>query len=101
MTFACSVSAGVATTWRGSFFSCRSNAEITLRHSRFENGVMETCNDGEVVVYSTEVTNNSYTSQLNVSVSPEMHNGTIECIQDGSNGETSVGACTLILTTGS
>ena len=102
LTFICSVSDGAATIWRGSFFSdCpdTSGSEIILRHYKFEGGVSGTCSNGAVVAYSTEVTNNSYTSQLNVTVSPAMHNGSIECIEDGFNA-TSVGTCTLILATG-
>ena len=103
IAFVCSVSGGAATVWKGSIFTdCleTSENEIILSHRRFEHGITKTCNDGAIVAYSTEVTNNSsYSSQLNVTVSPEMHNGTIECIEDGLN-VTSVGACTLILPTG-
>lgn len=99
LTFICSVSDGAATIWKGSIFNCPAN-EIILRHGRFENGVDGTCNDGEIVAYSTEVSNNSYSSQLNVTVSPEMHNGTIECTQLSLAGESFVGICTLIIATG-
>ena len=90
---------------RSIFTDCTetSESEIILSHWRFEDGVTKTCNDGAIVAYSTEVTNNSscYSSQLNVTVSPEMYNGTIECIVDGLN-VTSIGVCTLsmILPTG-
>ena len=100
LVFACSVNDGIATVWRGSIFNCpNSGNEIVLRHSTFEHGSIKTCNDGTVVAFGTEVTNSSYTSQLNVTVSPEMHNGTIECVQDGTN-VTLLGACTLTLATG-
>ena len=99
VVFVCSVSDGVATVWRGSIFNCPSSGnEILSRHFNFESGTSGTCNDGQIAAYSTEVTN-SYSSQLNVTVSPEMHNGTVECIQEGFN-ETSVGVCTLILAMG-
>ena len=42
-------------------------------------------------------------SQLNVTVSPEMHNGTVKCIHDTLNARATsvlVGAYTLILATG-
>ena len=101
LTFVCRVSDGAATIWRGNFFNCPSGGnEIILRHSQFENGFVVTCNDGAISVHSTEVTNNSYTSQLNVTVNPEMNNGTVECIQDSSNVTYYVGACMLILATG-
>ena len=103
VTFLCNVSAGAATVWKGStsiFFNCPdSQNEIILRHYRFEDGISGTCNDGEVIAYSIEFTNNSYISQLNVTVSPEMQNGTVECIQDGpGTNVTSVGACPFKLT---
>ena len=74
-----------------------------MRHSRFEDepGISGICNDGEVIAYSIESTkfNNNYISQLNVTVSPEMHNGTVECIQDGPGASvTSIGACPFKLT---
>ena len=103
LKFVCSVSDGAATIlWRGSFFNCpNGDNEIVLCHSIFDNGVIKTCNNGAVVAYSTEVTNNSYISQLNVTVSPEMHNGSVECIHDGLHIPLFVvGACTLIPATG-
>ena len=100
IAFVCSVSDGVATVWRGSIFNCPSSGnDILLRHLRFEDGVSGTCNDGAVVAYSIDVTNNSYNSQLNMTVSPEMHNGTVECIRDSFNAA-SIGTCTLMLVTG-
>ena len=100
VVFDCSVSGGVATVWRGSIFNCRGN-QIVLRHHNFVHEASGTCNDGDIVAYNSEVTNNSYmySSRLNVTVTPEMHNGTVECIQDDFN-ETFVGTCTLIFSTG-
>ena len=100
VVFVCSTSGGVATVWRGSIFNCPNRGnQILLRHRNFENGVSGTCNDGEIIAYSSEVTNSSYSSRLNMTVTPEMHNGTVECIQGGFT-ETSAGTCTLILATG-
>lgn len=54
LAFVCRVSAGAATIWRGSFFNCPDNRDkILLHHSTFKAGVTKTCNDGEVVAYST------------------------------------------------
>ena len=98
--FICSVSDGVATLWRGSIFNCPSNGnEILLRHFNFDTETSGTCNDGKIVAFSSEVTGNMYISQLNVTVSPEMHNGTIECVEVNFDG-TSIGTCTLTLATG-
>ena len=103
LTFLCNVSDGAATVWKGSIFNDCPNSqhEIVLRHSRFEDepGISGTCNDGEVIAYSIESTNNSYISQLNVTVSPEIQNGTVECIQDGPGANvTSIGVCPFKLT---
>ena len=104
LTFVCSASDGAATIWRGSFFTdCpdTGGSEIILRHSRFENGSYSaTCNDGTVIAYSTEVINNSYISQLNVTVSPDLDTGTVKCSLDRQQGEISVGTCTVILAIG-
>ena len=101
LVFVCSVNGGGATIWRGSIFSCHQGSQIILRHSIFGNGVRRTCNDDNIVVYDIDVTNNTYSSQLNITVSPEMHNGTVKCIHDTLNATSVlVGAYTLILATG-
>ena len=103
LVFVCSINGGVATVWKGSIFNCPGNRnEITLRHSVFNDRISErtgSCNDGTIVAYNIDVTNNIYSSQLNITVSPEMHNGTVECIQYRGFNSTYVivGADTLIL----
>ena len=103
LIFSCRVDGGITTVWKGSIFNCPGNQnEITLRHSEFDNGVAEatgSCNDGNIVAYNIDVTNGIYSSQLNVTVSPEMHNETVECIQYHrvSSTSVSVGTYTLIL----
>jgi hypothetical protein len=101
LVFTCSVNDGVATVWKGSIFNCPGNQnDVTLRHSVFDDGITEpkTCNDGNIVAYDIDATNNIYSSQLNITVSPEMHNGTVECIQYTFNSTyITVGAYTLIL----
>ena len=102
VVFDCSVSGGVATAWRGNIFNCPNRGnQIFLRHRNFENGTSRTCNNGEIVAYSSEITNNRYNSRLNVTVTPEMHNGTVECIKELKDlTSESVGTCALILATG-
>ena len=97
LAFVCSVTGGAATVWKGSVFNCHGN-EILLRHA-IGSEASGMCNNGAVVASAIEFTNTSYISQLNVTVSPEMHNGTVECIQDSFN-ETSIGSCTLTIATG-
>ena len=79
----CTVNGGGATIWEGSIINCPGNGnEIVLSHSAFDNEVTKTCNDRNIVAYDIDVTNNIYSSQLNVTVSREMHNETVECIHD-------------------
>ena len=103
LVFSCHVNGGVATVWKGSIFNCPGNpneSEVTLNHSLFDNGVPEPriCNDGNIVAYNIDVTNNIYTSQTNVTVSPKMHKGTAECVQyTFDSTSVLVGTYTLIL----
>ena len=99
VVFECTIVGAIATVWKGSFFTdCPSNS-IVLRHRVFTPGINGTCNDGAVVANGIEVINNSYTSQLIVTVNPEVNNSTVECIRDGSM-EMTVGTCPLSLASG-
>ena len=97
LAFVCSITGGAGTVWKGSIFNCPGN-EILLRHA-IGSEASGMCSNGTVVASVIEFTSTSYISQLNVTVSPEMHNGTVECIQDSFN-ETSIGSCTLTIATG-
>ena len=101
LVFSCRINGGVATVWKGNIFNCSGNGNnVTLNHSLFDNGVPEprTCNNGNIVTYNIDVTNNIYTSQLNITVSPKMHKGKVECIQHRFDSTpVLVGAYTLIL----
>ena len=103
LVFSCHVNGGVATVWKGNIFNCSGNGnEITLRHSVFNDRISKrtgSCNDGNIVAYNIDLTNNIYSSQLNIAISPEMHNGTVECIQYRGRNSTYVivGGYTLIL----
>ena len=103
-TFECTVFGGGLTIWKSSAFSgCEQfENEIRLRHSQFTNSQSQAtgqCNDGTVVATSMGVSENCYTSQLNVTVRQEIVNETIECIRD-MQGTTIVGQRTLSLTQG-
>ena len=98
VNFECTVVGAIATVWKGSFFDCPSDS-IVLRHRVFAPGINGTCNNGEIVATGIEVINNSYSSQLVIIVNPDMNNGSVECIRDGSM-ETTVGTCHLVLTSG-
>ena len=102
-TYKCTALGGGITTWRGSAFDCLPN-EIRLRHSEFivnPQLAAGECNDKEIVARGVGASGNCYTSQLNVNVSLEMKNETIECIHyDIYRNTTEVGHKVVEITTG-
>ena len=77
------------------------NSHISLRHSKFNASEKPygECNNGAIAARAIGVVDNHYTSQLNVTLSPEMNNRTMECIYDNGT-ETIVGSAVLAFTTG-
>ena len=84
LTFECTVVGGFGTVWRGLAFDCEnSNNEITLLHSRFVNGTIGTCNNDSIIGRSIGDENGTcFTSQLSVTITPDIIGNTIECIHD-------------------
>ena len=86
LTIECAIMGGGATVWWGTAFQCDDNNQdiIDLRHSQFGRSQKPggTCNDGAIVARAIGVFNNSYISELNVIVSPELNNTTVECVHD-------------------
>ena len=71
------------TIWRGTAFECPAGGSlIILRHSHFTsvNGTSGSCNNGDIVARSLSVEGNNYTSQLNVTVTPDIAGMTIWCL---------------------
>ena len=69
-----------ATIWSGSAFNCvsRSN-EITLLPSHY--GTYDAiCNNGDIVGRSLSGEGNNYTSQLNITVTPDTAGKTVVCV---------------------
>ena len=66
---------GQSTTWTGTAFNCLAG-EIVLIHSRHLIAAGE-CNDGAIVAMGISVEGNRYTSQLNVTVTPDIVGKTI------------------------
>ena len=74
-----------ATVWQGTALQCDdSSNEIFLIHNRFGRSYnnIQTCNNGAIVAQAVEVVDDSYTSQLNVTVTVELNNTTVECLHD-------------------
>jgi hypothetical protein len=86
LTYRCTVqgSAVGATIWNGTAFSgCQQN-EIFLQHWQYTptGGPASICNNGAIVGQSLGVQGNNYTSQLNVTITPETAGKTIMCVYD-------------------
>ena len=86
LTTECAIMGGGATVWQGTAFQCDGNNYniIVLRHTQFRRSYrpVGTCNNGAIIAQAIGVVNNSYISQLNVTVSPELNNTTVECWHD-------------------
>ena len=90
LSFDCTVmdGPGGATIWNGSAFDCQGN-EITLLHGLTSSGILGECNDGAIVGRRVSVEGNLYTSQLNVTVTPDMAGKNITCVYDAMTGRSS------------
>ena len=80
-----------ATVWNGTAFSgCQQN-EIRLRHNWFTpaGGPVGTCNNGAIagMGQSLDKQGNNYTSQLNVTITPQTAGKTITCAYDAMIGD--------------
>ena len=96
LSFKCTAHGGTGTIWQGSIFDCTDRAmpnEIILLHGNHSTFVQQRkiCNNGTIVVQGIYAINNSFTSQLNITVSIDMFGKTIECIQ-ARGSEISVGS---------
>ena len=85
--------------WTGTAFDC-SNNEIIILHSSPNTGVEIACNNGAIVGRLTRAEDNTYVSQLTVSVSAQMVGTNISCSHDLSNGTHLIGSSILTLTMG-
>jgi hypothetical protein len=85
LTYECTAMGGGPTVWTGSAFNCSSSSHmILLLHNRFSSskGDYGSCNNGAIVGRSVSAEGNSYTSQLNVTITPDTAGKTIECEYD-------------------
>ena len=89
------------------FFDCtgpsgigNSSDQLGLHHRKFDQGVVQHCNNGAVVGMSLTSENGSYTSQFNVTVSSEqlLAGGMIECLHDNGSHVSVVGAANITVT---
>lgn len=80
ITYECIIVGGEFTLWDASFLD--PDCDIDFSHRQFMTETRKQCNNGAIVAEAIEVNNNCYTSQLVVSVTPDLNNGTINCSRD-------------------
>ena len=104
LTYICTARGPGNTLWKGSAFHCSSTQnEIILQHSRYDSpgGTTRYCNDRAIVGQSIRVENNDcYISQLNVTISSDMNNKTIECAHTNTTGLNTISVHTLSILSG-
>jgi hypothetical protein len=98
--YECRVTGRGATVWRGSAFNCPATGnELSFFHS--SSGIEATCNGRAIVGHIIRADNNTYVSQLTVSVSAEMIGRNISCFHYGATYTLKlIGSSILTLTTG-
>jgi hypothetical protein len=98
LTYRCTVQGNStgATIWTGTAFSgCQQNA--ILLHFTSTGDSTDTCNNGAIVGQSLGVRGNNYTSQLNVTITPETAGKTITCAyQDLAGQDSTIRFSTII-----
>ena len=97
----CTVVGAGFTVWRGSAFNCSSSANrIILRHSQFEIGTSEMCNNGRIIGRSINTTSDSdgikYISQLIIQLDENdtLEGRTVKCVH--LSGTQIIGTQTII-----
>ena len=90
LTYECTVMGAGATVWTGIAFNCPwFRNEIVLLHNHFisANRISIICNNGAIVVGGLSIEGNNYTSQLNVTVTPDIAGKMITCLHDNYYNE--------------
>ena len=95
-TYECRVTGRGATVWTGSAFICEN--EIVLLHA--ESFTEKTCNNGAISGRIIRAENDTYISQLTVSVSTHMIGTNISCSHDSTSGVNLISSSLIALTLG-
>ena len=93
LTYKCTAKGEGLTVWTGTAFKCSSaNNELILLHYRFSSpeGTNGLCNNEAIVARSLSVEGNNFTSQLNVTVTPDIAGNIIKCLYDNGSAETTL-----------
>ena len=98
LIYECTIVGEGATVWKGSAFDCHNARDsIHLSHSQLFSS--KTCTGAAIKGQIIRVMDNCYTSQLNVNVSSDMIEKSIECVHDNDT-QCLIGNISLSLTTG-
>lgn len=97
LSFECTVYGETGTAWQANIVNCENGTldEIILLHNLNYSTQIRICNNGTIVVQGIQFNaeNNSYTSQLNITVTSDMAGKTIEC--SSSDSDTPIGSYTI------
>ena len=100
LTFECTVVGvvGGSTQWNGDAIR-QCSLPVFLRHRGFIAGTTEpvtvVCNNGDLVIQSTRVESNCYTSQLNVLFSASLIGRTVTCAYDNGSVAVEIGLLSI------
>ena len=99
VSFQCSIVGPGNTLWQGTALQ---SCGINLLHRHFgELGKPHgECSDRDIKAYGVNSSNNIFISQLDVLVSDELRNKTVECVYYDGINERSIGSMALVVSTG-
>lgn len=86
LTYECTAmgTASGVTVWSGTAIKCQYSSDMIILLFNSYYGIM--CNNGDIMAKDISLEGNNYTSQLNITVTPDRFGKTIECLYDGGNG---------------
>ena len=100
-SYECLVVGDGFTVWNGSALNCSlTKNEIILQHREFNSGTVKTCNSGRIVGRSSSVTNECYTSRLDVNISTELEGREVKCWYENTSATTKIGSSVISLMRG-
>ena len=86
LVFECTIEGDAGTYWQGTALDECLQSRILIRHSQFHGGghiTRRSCGaSGTVVVRTISVVNNSFTTQLTITVNQQLSGSTVECVSD-------------------
>ena len=106
VTYECTVIGRTTTVWRGSAVHCtESNNEVVFLLNEHNDhtssgGIYRSCKNGNSQGRIVRVENDSislvnYTSQLNITLTSDLVNQSIECVDDDGSSETVIGSANI------